>query len=262
MGNFATTLKRFFKNKNTVTILGVIAGVIVLWVFYNRRVNQAISPQLVPVATKELHAKDEITEKDIEYVKMSSLLLKKAKVHINKKNLIGKYVNVGTSIPVGGMFYISQVVDGENLPNTITDEIPEGDTLFKLKINNNSLYKDAFYPGNKIDLYLYGKEEGSDLIINECFIKSIKVLAVIDSSDKNVFDSVDKRVPAFLLFSVPNDMFKLLTVVNFLPNMELYPVPRNKQYTDSDEKATIANAYLQRTIESKIANIAEGETEE
>ena len=50
MGNILTTLKRFFGDKNTVTIIGVILGIIILYVGYTWRVNQAISPVTVPSA--------------------------------------------------------------------------------------------------------------------------------------------------------------------------------------------------------------------
>ena len=41
-------LNRFLGNKNTVTILCVIAGVAVLLIGYNYRVNQAVQPINVP----------------------------------------------------------------------------------------------------------------------------------------------------------------------------------------------------------------------
>ena len=42
MGNIVTTFKRFLSNKNTVTIIGVMLGIVVLYVGYNYRVNHAI----------------------------------------------------------------------------------------------------------------------------------------------------------------------------------------------------------------------------
>ena len=54
MGNIGETIKRFVGNKNTVTILAVIAGVIVLWYFYNYRVDQAITTQSIPYAIERI----------------------------------------------------------------------------------------------------------------------------------------------------------------------------------------------------------------
>lgn len=260
MGNFLTTLKKFFKNKNTVTILGVIAGVIVLWGFYNHRLNQAINSVKVPVAKRELCAKEEITKEDIEYVDISNELLKKSKVVVKPSLIVGHYVNVGTSIPEGAMFYTSQIVEKKELPDAITDEIPEGYTLYQLKVDNNKTFANSIYPGNKIDLFLKTKEEGTNKYMYGCFIKSIEVLAVRDSNGDNVFDSSSKRTPAFLLFAVPNDMYKLLKATDFISDMELFPVPRNKKYTADDAATEIDSIDLQVLIESKMAQVQDSYT--
>ena len=45
--NFVKKLTKFLKNKNTITILGVVLCVIILYVAYNYRVKQAINPVLL-----------------------------------------------------------------------------------------------------------------------------------------------------------------------------------------------------------------------
>ena len=45
MGNLIISIKRFLGNKNTVTILGVLVGIIVLYVGYTYRVKKALEPQ-------------------------------------------------------------------------------------------------------------------------------------------------------------------------------------------------------------------------
>ena len=44
MGNISAFIKKTIANKNTVTILLVLAGVVVLWFFYNMRVKEATTP--------------------------------------------------------------------------------------------------------------------------------------------------------------------------------------------------------------------------
>lgn len=62
MGNIVTTIKRFLSNKNTITILGVLLGIVVLYIGYNYRVDQAISTVNVPVAKQTITATSEITQ--------------------------------------------------------------------------------------------------------------------------------------------------------------------------------------------------------
>lgn len=255
MGNLITTLRRFFTNKNTVTILGVLAGVIVLWVFYNYRVNQAINPQRVPVATRNILAREEITKDDITYVEVNSELLKKAKVITNQNLLVGYYVNIGTSIPEGAMFYTSQVVEKKELPDAITDEIPEGYTLYQLKVDNTKTFANSIYPGNRIDLYLKATQDGK--IIFGCFIKSIEVLAVRDSSGQDVFDSASNRTPAWLLFAVPNDMHQLLKSIDYISGMELLPIPRNRTYTAEAGETEYDSDYLIDLVQNHIIPVTD-----
>ena len=39
-------LKKFLQNKNTVTVVGVVLAIVVLYVAYNMRVNSAIKPMI------------------------------------------------------------------------------------------------------------------------------------------------------------------------------------------------------------------------
>ncbi len=259
MGNLINTIKRFFTNKNTVTIFGVIAGVVVLWFFYNYRLNQAINPTKVPIATRTILATEEITADAIDYVEINSALLKKAKIITNQSQLIGYYVNVGTSIPEGGLFYTSQVVQKKELPNAIQDEIPEGFTLFQFNVNNTSTYGNSIYPGDRIDIYLNTTDEQGRLVFGK-FIESIEVLDVRDSQGQSVFDSSSTRTPALLLFAVPSDpvedgksIFGLLEGARRISGIDLVPVPRNKHYTEEQNETQVASADLRDLIESKMS---------
>ena len=233
MGNLGNAMRKFVTNKNTVTILGVLAGIIVLWFFYNMRVNKAISPVKVPYANKTLVAQSEITADDIEFMNVSSDMLKTAKVITRKEELVGKYINVGTSVPEGGLFYYSQVVKKEELPNSIFSLIPKGYTIYQLKVDNTSTYGNSIYPGDKIDLYLRYNENST--FHNGKFIENIEVLAVRDNSGQNVFDESSKRTPALLLFAVDDRYFDYLQAAGNLSGVTVYPVPRGGNAEDMGE---------------------------
>jgi hypothetical protein len=51
MGNLGFQIKRFLSNKNTVTVLGAILIVGIIWFFYNYRIQQAINPQRMPYSS-------------------------------------------------------------------------------------------------------------------------------------------------------------------------------------------------------------------
>ena len=227
MGNISAFIKKTIANKNTVTILLVLAGVVVLWFFYNMRVKEATTPIKVPYAKEELHATDEITEDKIGMVEVNSKLLKTAEIIQNQGSLIGYYVTTGTSIPKGGLFYKAQVVTKAELPNSVFDDIPDKHTIYSMSVNNHTTFGNSIYPGDKIDLYLKATDDSGKIMFGK-FIESISVLGVRDSSGKDVFGSTETRTPAELLFAVPNDMYELLMKAGYVSGITLVPVPRNK----------------------------------
>ena len=171
MGNLMVTLKRLLSNKNTVTFLGVIAAVIVLYVGYSIRVGQAIKQIPVPYAKQEIGAMTEITDDMIGTVDIPSSLASKHYIITSKQQLMDMYVTSGTSIPEGGFFHKNQVVAKGSLPNSVLEDIEDGQTIYSLSVNNQSTYGNSIYPGDYIDLYFK-----SLLFINiNSFVNLLKV---------------------------------------------------------------------------------------
>lgn len=255
MGNLINTIKKFVGNKNTVTILGVLAGVIVLWGFYSWRVNRATNPVKVPYAKEAISATNEITQDVIGYVEVNNKFLSTVNIIQNANELVGKYVTTGTSIPQGGLFYRSQVVDKGSLPNTFIEDIEDGYQPYSLEVNNHSTFGNAIYPGDKIDLYMKATDEDNKLVYG-LFVQSITVLAVRDSTGRDVFDTNPPRTPAELVFSVDNDMGELLRKASYLPGITLVPIPRNKNYTQ-EGAAVKTYDYFKNLIEAQTGVVDE-----
>lgn len=247
--NVMEKIKKLLLNRNTVTILGVLAGVIALWFAYSITLDKAVKPTKVPVAVKDIPAGSIITKDDIEYVDINRDVLKKASIITSSSQLINYYVNNNTSVTKGSMFYTSQVVKKDELVDRDLEIIPENYKIYWLEVDNTTTYANSIYPGDKIDLWLLTKVENN--YVYEPFITNIEVLSVKDSKGQNVFDVNSGRTPAVLAFAVPNDIFVYLSKVGFLSGMKLYPVPINKNNADKDATTEISNKELQTLIDSK-----------
>ena len=66
--NILTSITRFLKNKNTVTILGVIAVIAILYIGYNQQLKSQTNPISVPVAKTTIQPGTMITSDMITYV--------------------------------------------------------------------------------------------------------------------------------------------------------------------------------------------------
>ncbi|HIU11290.1 MAG TPA: hypothetical protein IAB65_01180 [Candidatus Onthocola stercorigallinarum] len=251
MAGLINGIRKILLNRNTVTIIAVIAGVIVLWFFYNMTLNNAINPVRVPVATREILAGELISSDDIDYVEVNRSFLNNASIITNSSQLVGYYVNFETSIPEGGMFYSNQVVTHEEISETASDNLPDGYTLYWLNLEDglDDTYANSIYPGDKIDLWISGRDPETGLIIYDEFINSIDVLQVIDSDNKNVFDDAANRTPDKLGFAVTDEMNKYLIIL-VENGFELYPVPRNKTYTVDGKDVSYSNDTLVDLVES------------
>lgn len=260
MGNLMLKLKRFLGNKNTVTILCVIAGVAVLLIGYNYRVNQAVQPINVPYALTRMEPKSKVEADNVGTIKVSGAFVEQTEDLITSKAYILNnewYVNYDTVIPEGGLFYKSQLVTKEDLPDTAFDDIDEGATIFSLSVNSHSTYGNSIMPGNFIDLYLKATDENGKVIFGK-FIESIKVLSVRDSSGNDVFaDSEVQRSSSELLFAVKDDLFMLLSEASFVGGIEIVPVPRNAAYRNEGDTENGTQVSKQELVDYILEKVSE-----
>lgn len=257
MGNFLTTVKRFLGNKNTVTILGVVAGILVLYIGYNWRVNQAIKPVTVPYAKVEISSRTQITEDMIGYMEVSSSVISNSPNLIqNASQIINNYAAYGVTIPANSLFYTTAIMTEEEMPDSAFANIPDGYTIYSLGVNQHTTYGNSIYPGNYIDLYLKATDESGKIIFGK-LIESIEVLAVKDSSGNHVFETtVESRTPAELLFAVPDDMYLLLMKAGYVSGgVDILPVPRNASYSANPGETSVASDYIKNFILAKTATI-------
>ncbi len=260
MGNIMLKLKRFLGNKNTVTVLCVLAGVGVLLFGYNYRVKQAVQPVNVPYALKRMEPKSKVEADNVGTIKVSGAFVEQTEDLVTSKQYIMAsewYVNYDTVIPEGGLFYKSQLVKKEDIPDTAFDDIDEGATIFSLSVNSHSTYGNSIMPGNFIDLYLKATDDNGKVIFGK-FIESIKVLSVRDSSGNDVFsDSQTERSSGELLFAVKDNLFMLLSEASFVGGIEIVPVPRNATYRNEGDTENGTQVSKQELVDFILAKVSE-----
>ena len=93
MNNLAISFKRFIKNKNTVTILGVVAVIAVLFFGYRFQINKATNPVTgIPVAAVTIQPRTKITSDMIDTISVAPILLQ-SNVYRTKAQVVDKYTN-------------------------------------------------------------------------------------------------------------------------------------------------------------------------
>ena len=263
MNNLIVGIKKFFTNKNTVTVVGVIAAIIVLYVGYNMRINQAITPVTVPYALEEINPSTQITEDMVGTKEIPSAMADDT-IITNSANVIDMYSNADSVIPEGSLFYTRSVVSRDQLPDSIILDYPKGYVLYNLDVDMASTYSNSIYPGNYIDIYLkvQNSEENvegqvsDDRIMVGKLLQNVKVLAVFDSEGNNVFANAEEKTsPSQIIFAVPEEYHILLRKASFLRayESEIIPVPTAESLEDEPGDVELSSEDLRNFINNVTA---------
>lgn len=268
MKNFQMTLKKILSNKNTVTILGVLAAIVVLYVGYNMRVKAAINPVSVPYALQSIPPRTKITSDMVGTIAVPPSMIK-GSPYMNTNQIIGKYVNIESTVPKGSLFYTGSIVDLSDLPDAVIYEYPDDYVLVNMDVNTTTTYGNMVYPGNYVDMYLkvvnnIDEDETSnitDKIMIGKLIENIEILAVLDSSGNDVFNDLNNiGTPAQLIFAVPEEYHILLRKAMYLRSYSatLIPVPTNESLKDEPGNVAISNEDLKNFINKVTVWTGEG----
>ena len=248
-------LKQILSNKNTVTFIAAILIVLVLYFFYNWRVDQATSPIRVPYAIQTIAPRTKITEDMIGYLEIPQSSIK-GNVITNSKYLIDNqtdmYTNVNSTIPLGSLFYKSQVVSESELPDSFLINLSEDEVAYNFSVDIESTYGNSMYPGNYVDVYFKGVGSDGLLMVGK-IVQNVKVLAVKDSGGRHVFENTtEERSPSQIIFGVSEDIHLLLRKAEYIKDVELILVPTNVSLVvDSEEVVTnVTSETIREYIES------------
>lgn len=224
MNNFMMSMKRFFSNKNVVTIIGVVIVLGLLYWEYNSKITKAVNPVRVPVAASDLLPQQEITSSDLKWVDVPSVS-KDDKALTNSSSIVGKYVGVNSMIPEGSMFYASAIVDKEDLPGSWLTLIDEEEIPFYFRVDLVSTYANSIEPNDYVDLWMKAEDE-EGLVMFGKLMQNIKIVAVKDAEGQDVFkSSTETGDPAFLYCGLESDHFVMLTKAPYIDGVELVVVP-------------------------------------
>ena len=263
MGNLSTSFKKFMQNKNTVTVVGVILAIFVLYIAYTMRINRAINPVVVPYASTQISAGTQITESMVDTREVPPSMLK-GDVIRNKSEVIDKYSAADVVIPEGSLFYKRAVVEKEQLPANIILDYPKGYVLYNLPVSTNSTYGNSVYPGNYVDIWLkavYKLADDNNISASEIekankimygkLISNIQVLAVKDSAGRPVFQNIDEnRTPSMIIFALPEEYYVLLSKASYMRtySTDIVLVPTNESVKDEPGELEISSEMLKEWI--------------
>jgi hypothetical protein len=208
MKNLQSSFKKFLGNKNTVTILGVVLVIVILYIGYNYRINSKVSLTDVPVAKETIAPKTEITDSMIKTVSVPSSFLE-GNYYSKAEKIVGKYTNYNATIAAGSLFYEELIVDAEDLPDSVFSDLPDGYRVASLTLSN--LHGVYGGPGDYIDIYFSGINSDDKVMFGQ-FLNGIEILAIVDANGNNAYGTTSEDVGSAetMYLAVPEEVYLLL----------------------------------------------------
>ena len=254
MNNLLESFKRFFKNKNTVTIIGVIVILVLLYIGYSSQINKAVNPVTVYVATETIQPRTEITSDMVQTIDMPNISVSED-VLLSRDSIVGRYSNINSVIPKGSMFFKDMVVDKQDLPDAPFMKLKEGNVAYNFPVDMQTTYGNSIFPGKFVDIYMKIGNGADEKVMIGKLIENVEVLAVKDSAGRAVFENTsEERTPAMMIIGLSQDHYNLLIKAYYLSDLGvvLYPVPRE---AGSANQATASTQELKEYIEAHSINI-------
>lgn len=252
-------INELLRNKNVITILGLVAILVILYVSYSIRINQKVKLVTVYYALETIQPMTQITEDMIGKTQVpESFIL--GEYFRNYGDIEGKYSNYNTMIAKGSLFYSDLLITEENLPNNMLQNLGENERLVSHSVNMTSTYGNSMMPGDLMDIYVKLITNDGDIVYGQ-FMNDIEILAVKDSNGNNVFQYSDSTgVPSYLYFALPEAKYLLYSSLNYIEqeyakyDIEVVLVPNAMKYETTGGKQ-VSSAYLYNFILKEIKTI-------
>ena len=259
MNNLSKTIKKVLGNKNTVTIIGVLLCIIVLYVGYNMRINQKTKLVKVYYATETIQPKTQITEDMIGTTELPETFLT-GEYYKNYSDIEGKYSNYNSIIPAGSLFYTAQVVKKDELPDSVLYDIEKENTISYLRTDVERSYGNIIMPTNYVDVYVKMTNSDGKIVYGK-YMENLKVLSVKTSDGQDVFDNTEEvRTPSYIYFAMPEAEYLTFTMLKYLQEekeeafIEIVLVPSGTEYEDTPS-VKVSGKYITDYIINNIEKI-------
>ena len=261
MGNILNTLKGMLSNKNTITILGVLLGVVAIYFVYDNKVKSTATTMTVYYVKSDIPANTQLKKENLGTVTVNSSITKiyKGLVTTEGQVMDGKgqyyYTKFDHTLSNGQLLSLEDLVaPDEKLPSKVYNLDPEM-KQFEIPVDVDLTQGNSIAPGNSIDLWVKGKEKDNTVIFTK-FIENLEVLDVIDSNWMTTAGNVSST-PKYIITTVDKETWLLLEKSTLLNDykFDLVPLVRDKAY-DAKTPTLVVSEKIKNIIEANTSYLS------
>ncbi len=252
-------LKKFISNKNTVTIFGIILGLVVLYVGYNYRVNKKVTFINVLYAKQAIPSNTQITPEMIGTMKVNSEILKASPNIVRSMQEITDskdgslyYVDFDSNIPKGSFLYSTALVSENDKADSKLYRINSDKRYVYFEVDLETTLGNVIGPGDSIDIYAY--MSGEEKIFGKLY-SNVHVIDVVDGSWNTTTGSKEKS-PDLLIALVSEEDYQFMEKAKRISGIELIPAQNDKPFDQTDGATEISSTDIKYQVESQFSNVS------
>lgn len=247
-----SNLKKFFMNKTTVTILGIIVCILILFVGYNYRVNQKAHFEAVLYAKTEIPSNTQIEAKMLGVKRVNSDLIKNSPTLIKNMNQITDksdnlyYVNFNYSIPKGGFLYADALISASDKADARIKAMPDGYRYVYLNVDLETTLGNSIRTGDSVDIYafvntnpkIYGK-----------LVSNVNVVDVVTGKWNTT--EKDEKNPNLLIALVEEEHYRFIEKAKRIGEIELIPAQNEEPFVHTPGVTEISSKEIEDYINNQ-----------
>lgn len=175
----------------------------------------------VPIVAQQLTPRTKITETMVSMTKVSREGLP-TNIYEKKEDIIGKYVDITTTLQTSSYFFKESIFDQSELPDEPHLKLMEGQSAFSVNADLLKSSGNTLVEGQYVDVYGSIFKNNQTVIIDK-MLESVRIIGVKDGKGNDVDGKIENQIPKVIILAVKSEEINALKKVVKWGALDFYP---------------------------------------
>lgn len=210
-------------------ILGAVMFSVFVFLGAFLYVKTQLNTTTVLVASNKIEARQKISEKDVEWVEISSHLLKESMIQ-NIEDVVGKYMVIDGFASSGAILFSEMFEDIDASLDAPTLRLQEGQAIYALDVSLKMSAGNSYVVNQKVDLY--GTIDSREYTLSDRLISSVRIVGLKDKNGLDV-ETNTKSIPKIMLLAIDQSQISTLAKLEVLGEINIASIAYSKETAES-----------------------------
>lgn len=236
------------KRSTAIGAVVVIVLSIVSYFVFQYALNDAISLVDVPFASKTILPHERIVEGDIVMKKIPKAYVEYG-VLLQKKDILGKYVDLQSKVAKGSIFYTDMLKHEDDLTELPSLLLKEGQVAYPLSSDLLKSSGNTLSMNQKVDVYITFTDSKTKVTTVDRLLKNVRIIGLKDRNGLSLGDEKAQKIPAVILIAIAEEHLDYVKKANKIATIDLF-APR-VHYGEEEESTLEEDCLLLELLKNE-----------